>query len=206
MQKTFCDKCKKEIDTRINEVRKISFIDNKADYENVVISKDLCLECYYKGSKILEDWFYKDTKEEESLPSIGDDWWNAEKELSPSLLRIKKMTKTEKLKKELAKLQLEVIKKKEELNSHIKEYSFIRCKECDKRTKIRNLPFIYHQWYVEPYSCTGGDYHRTDLENPYSICPECKTTIPLKELKPYEKIFKETLYEKNGVFTTKQRW
>lgn len=54
------------------------------------------------------------------------------------------------------------------------------CPECKKRTKISKLGILVKQFYVEPYSCSGGDYW-IEGDNPdYCInCPKCDKEIRL---------------------------
>lgn len=44
-------------------------------------------------------------------------------------------------------------------------------KGCGELTSIKDLTYIQTHWYVEPYSCTGGDYWRPG-EGAF-ICPKC---------------------------------
>jgi rubrerythrin len=53
-----------------------------------------------------------------------------------------------------------------------------KCPSCGKGTAISKLTVQVVEYYVEPYSCTGGDYW-TSGENPeYNIeCPKCNSTV-----------------------------
>jgi ribosomal protein S27AE len=64
---------------------------------------------------------------------------------------------------ELYKRQLAAIRRK-----------FLRCSRCKKNSRLSSWSFIQGMYYVEPFSCTGGDYwlnSRTD--SCHIICPKC---------------------------------
>jgi Fe2+ or Zn2+ uptake regulation protein len=65
----------------------------------------------------------------------------------------------------------------EELNEKQSNLYFI-CKKCNKRFKYKNLNIFIQEWYVEPFSCTGGDYWETskDIE---IMCPNCDTVTEI---------------------------
>lgn len=46
------------------------------------------------------------------------------------------------------------------------------CKKCGRREVIKNLYLVKDNYYVSPYSCTGGDYWRESDELKI-ICPQC---------------------------------
>ena len=53
-----------------------------------------------------------------------------------------------------------------------------QCPKCKKRTKIDKLGLLTDQYYVEPYSCTGGDYWKDSGEF-FISCPKCEREIRL---------------------------
>lgn len=49
--------------------------------------------------------------------------------------------------------------------------SFVTCTHCKQKTKVRSITVIQTHWYVQPYSCNGGDYWNAG-ERQYN-CPKC---------------------------------
>lgn len=47
----------------------------------------------------------------------------------------------------------------------------VQCSECERRTPVSKLVYIQTHYYIEPYSCTGGDYWRPG-EGKFQ-CPKC---------------------------------
>lgn len=88
----------------------------------------------------------------------------------------------------------------------------VECASCHQGIKVGDVLVRLHQYYVEPYSCTGGDYW-TLGDNPDRsfVCPHCNVTNRLfghyssssyQLLRPYLK--HETVYaleEKNWINT-----
>lgn len=78
----------------------------------------------------------------------------------------------------------------------------LQCGWCGKRHAVRKLTLIQTHWYVEPYSCTGGDYWNQG-EKQYE-CPSCGQRMrdldrPWKDCDPkiakLARYFKETIKE-----------
>lgn len=61
---------------------------------------------------------------------------------------------------------------KEELHA-AKGEQFYKCPHCTKRSKVNKLTLVRKNWYVEPYSCTGGDYWK--FSEYAIICGKCDT-------------------------------
>lgn len=69
-------------------------------------------------------------------------------------------TKTEKM----LKMKLEIVQNRR-----------ITCGSCNKTSRAKEWIFIQRMWYVEPYSCNGGDYWRPyEPETCCIACPKCK--------------------------------
>lgn len=49
--------------------------------------------------------------------------------------------------------------------------SILRCVWCGKGKRVSDLTLLQTHWYVQPYSCTGGDYWKRG-EVQYK-CPSC---------------------------------
>ncbi len=50
----------------------------------------------------------------------------------------------------------------------------IKCVKCQKKSRLGAWSFIQGRWYVEPYSCTGGDYWNYNrTETCHITCPKC---------------------------------
>lgn len=59
-----------------------------------------------------------------------------------------------------------------ELDQQIKDArgrQLIPCRCCNKKHAISKLHLLVDHYYVEPYSCSGGDYWRTGSK--YFVCP-----------------------------------
>lgn len=63
----------------------------------------------------------------------------------------------------------------QEEKQRIRSQRKLTCPRCHKGTQIKNIDLYDRQYYVSPYSCTGGDYWTHD-EYGY-VCPKCKTYI-----------------------------
>lgn len=48
----------------------------------------------------------------------------------------------------------------------------IKCASCEKSNKIKDIELVGVETYVQPYSCTGGDYWQHSEYN--YICPHCQ--------------------------------
>lgn len=90
--------------------------------------------------------------------------------------------------------QIELLKQKLAKTRKNKKF---RCPNCNQITPLRKLDLLISQFYVEPYSCTGGDYW-TEGDNPtyYITCPKCN-----KENRIYS-CLKGPLYQ----FVKEYRW
>lgn len=65
------------------------------------------------------------------------------------------------------------------------------CPGCQQRTQVRLLDLVVRLYYVEPFSCTGGDYWtRGDKPTFYVTCPKCD-----KEMRLYHGVYKTIPYE-----------
>lgn len=48
------------------------------------------------------------------------------------------------------------------------------CPSCSKKTRISTVELMTEHYYVEPYSCSGGDYWTTEKQPPFHVvCSEC---------------------------------
>ncbi|MBI2676650.1 MAG: hypothetical protein HYX21_01675 [Candidatus Yanofskybacteria bacterium] len=48
--------------------------------------------------------------------------------------------------------------------------------KCHKKSRLGTWSFIQDRWYVEPYSCTGGDYwNYSKTETCDIVCPKCNS-------------------------------
>lgn len=47
----------------------------------------------------------------------------------------------------------------------------VKCWSCKTSSQIGNLVYIQTHWYVRPYGCNGGDYHKSG-EGQWD-CPKC---------------------------------
>lgn len=100
-----------------------------------------------------------------------------EEAVREQLAKLKK--KERKLQKKLTKIQMEEL---------------IQCQNCGSEFAVKVLTYIQTHWYVEPYSCTGGDYWEPG-EGQWD-CPCCDARNRLYNqpevmaLKPY---FKEVV-------------
>ena len=68
----------------------------------------------------------------------------------------------------------------------------INCTSCHKQHPIGELVYIQTHWYVQPYSCTGGDYWNVG-EGQFK-CPSCGFLNRLYNREEYEALkyrFKE---------------
>lgn len=120
-------------------------------------------------------------------------------------------TKLRKLEDELKVLHKKYNEKKKEIEDHKKKYYYIMCdgggynfKHCGRKFRIGVLQYIQNEWYVEPYSCTGGDYWNTG--SVYTICPNCGSKILITDqyLLDRPNLFKEKLYERNNELYVKR--
>ncbi len=51
---------------------------------------------------------------------------------------------------------------------------FIRCSKCHKNSRLASWSFIQGMFYVEPFSCTGGDYWlNSQTSSCHITCPKC---------------------------------
>ena len=58
--------------------------------------------------------------------------------------------------------------------------SLIRCTVCRKQSRLFSWTFIQDKYYVEPYSCTGGDYWlNSETRGCHLVCPKCSGEIYL---------------------------
>lgn len=72
----------------------------------------------------------------------------------------------------------------------------LKCGSCGKATEIGKLTYIQTRWYVQPYSCNGGDYWK-DGEGQYD-CPKCGKRMRLYQLPEIEALkfmFGDLVYE-----------
>lgn len=68
----------------------------------------------------------------------------------------------------------------------------IDCTSCHAQHAISDLVYIQTHWYVQPYSCTGGDYWNEGEGN--FKCPSCGYVNRTYKREEYEKLkyrFKE---------------
>ena len=76
---------------------------------------------------------------------------------------------------ELEKQKVEITKSLESIEKEIsdtKSSTIISCASCGNQEKIKDITLISEEGYVEPYSCSGGDYW-THNEYQYH-CSKCK--------------------------------
>jgi DNA-directed RNA polymerase subunit RPC12/RpoP len=79
------------------------------------------------------------------------------------------MTERE-IRRKLAALGEEVVGLKTQLDKAMRRKR-IECSACGARSVVSSLTYIQTHWYVEPYSCTGGDYWN-EGEGQFD-CPRC---------------------------------
>lgn len=70
------------------------------------------------------------------------------------------------------------IEERQERIKELKGKLKYKCPSCKKMSMLKHTAAIQHHYYVEPYSCTGGDYWVTNGVS--WVCPKCDT-----ELEPY---------------------
>ena len=79
----------------------------------------------------------------------------------------------------LERLENKRRKVREEQRTIIKR-SLIKCTACGKQSRLFSWSFIQNQYYVEPYSCTGGDYWlNSETRCCHIVCPKCGEEIYL---------------------------
>ena len=79
----------------------------------------------------------------------------------------------------LDRLEDERKKVREEWRDIIRR-SFINCTKCGKQSGLFSWTFIQDQYYIEPYSCTSGDYWlNSKTECCHVVCPKCGEEIYL---------------------------
>lgn len=113
-------------------------------------------------------------------------------------------TKLQGLEAELNDIEICLSKKKKEIEDHKRRYTYIVCsgvlrsRHCGKKFEVSRLLYIQNECYVEPYSCTGGDYWEDG--GVFTICPNCGESIRIIDqyLLDSPNLFKEKLYERNG--------
>lgn len=50
----------------------------------------------------------------------------------------------------------------------------VKCVKCRKKSRLGTWSFTQGRWYVEPYSCTSGDYWKYNgTETCHIVCPKC---------------------------------
>jgi len=99
---------------------------------------------------------------------------------------------------ELNKTRDELQAKLDEVNATIKlrmSQTIVRCpnKDCLRGYEIRELEYFQEQYYVEPFSCTGGDYWVDSETDAHWNCPVCGTTTRLydkPDIRALKKLFK----------------
>ena len=76
------------------------------------------------------------------------------------------MNELEKAKKQLAKVSAKV--------KALKKEQTLSCK-CGKENQLQSLVLKEIEFYVEPFSCSGGDYWTSGPAPEYNVeCPHCK--------------------------------
>ena len=76
----------------------------------------------------------------------------------------------------IAEKQADLVSLNEEKNAILAKIT-IQCVRnnhgpgCEKTFPIKDIVFLQTHWYVEPYSCSGGDYWKTGEGN--WVCPNC---------------------------------
>lgn len=80
------------------------------------------------------------------------------------------MSTTREAEKKLAIAQQMVAKYQADVDAG-KRRSRLACGHCGKRHQVSKLTLIQTHYYIEPYSCTGGDYWK-EGEKQYE-CPSC---------------------------------
>ncbi len=84
------------------------------------------------------------------------------------------MTSLAATEKKMKVLQDEMKKVREEQRDIIRSYPVL-CSKCKKMTKLSSWIFIQNRFYIEPHSCTAGDYWKdSETECCHIVCPECK--------------------------------
>lgn len=77
------------------------------------------------------------------------------------------------LQRQLDKLdndRVEVLKQKLQAIQRV----LVMCVKCRKKSRLGTWSFIQERWYVEPYSCAGGDYWNYSKTETCDItCPKC---------------------------------
>ena len=88
------------------------------------------------------------------------------------------MSRADELRKEIRHTQ-HVLKNLQEELEDAKGDELFCCEHCGKRTKVSNTTVINKQQYVEPYSCSGGDYWRHLYH--MIVCDKCSNTTIVRE-------------------------
>lgn len=105
----------------------------------------------------------------------------------------KNITRLEIQKNKLRQKQLELLQKQT-----------IKCVHCQKRSQVGSWIFIQDQWYVKPFSCTGGDFYtNTKTECCHLVCPKCqKENYIYNHPKRFwiERLADEQPFAKNDIF------
>ena len=80
------------------------------------------------------------------------------------------MSRAAQLRQEAVRLQVELDRVNNELEV-AKGDEMITCSHCNSRTAVKHLTLLRHHNYVEPYSCSGGDYWTHDYD--VVVCHKC---------------------------------
>lgn len=90
------------------------------------------------------------------------------------------------------------IKSLEQEIEDTKANSYFTCPNCEKKTKVKNVTLVARQHYVEPYSCSGGDYWT--FQEWVIACPKCNNGI-----RSYDKKSELFRFIKEHEFNFKER-
>lgn len=83
----------------------------------------------------------------------------------------------DKLQKKLKELYAETTSINERMRE-IESSRMLACTWCKKKSAVRNWGKRRRHWYVEPYSCTAGDYWTFSEE---VVCPKCEHSHCVEE-------------------------
>lgn len=78
------------------------------------------------------------------------------------------------------------------------------CPHCNKKSQIKKLFYFEDYFYVPPYGCTGGDYHKSSGDD-FVLCNKCNKVGRLyfsknEKLKKFKYSFEDVLKTYNHKF------
>jgi len=77
------------------------------------------------------------------------------------------------IQKKLDRLESKKITARREQRDIIKR-SLIKCAKCNRKSQLSSWVFIQDMYYIQPFSCTGGDYWlNAKTRSCHIVCPKC---------------------------------